>query len=46
MRILLLLGCVAWVSACSSYKVRCDKHLRPINPQATPVQANPAPAKP
>jgi hypothetical protein len=31
MRILWLIGCLAVVSACSSYGVRCNKHLRPIN---------------
>jgi hypothetical protein len=46
MRILLLLGCAAWISACSSYSMRCDRHLRPINPQAAPAHTSPAPAKP
>lgn len=46
MRILLLLGCAAWVSACSSYSVRCNRHLRPINAPAAPTPAKPAPAKP
>jgi hypothetical protein len=45
MRILWLIGLFALVSACSSYGVRCNKHLRPINlpatvtPTATPAAA-------
>jgi hypothetical protein len=31
MRILWLIGLLALVGACSSYSVRCNKHLRPIN---------------
>jgi hypothetical protein len=31
MRILWLIGLLALVGACSSYGVRCNKHLRPIN---------------
>jgi hypothetical protein len=31
MRILWLIGLAALVGACSSYGVRCNKHLRPIN---------------
>ncbi len=31
MRILWLIGSLVLVSACSSYSVRCSKHLRPIN---------------
>jgi hypothetical protein len=31
MRILWLLGALTLLSACSSYGVRCDTHLRPIN---------------
>jgi hypothetical protein len=31
MRILWLIGSLALVSACSSYSVRCNRHLRPIN---------------
>jgi len=46
MRILLLLGCAAWVSACASYSVRCNKHLRPINAPVVPAPANPAKVKP
>jgi hypothetical protein len=46
MRILLLLGCAAWVSACSSYSVRCNRHLRPINAPAAPLPAKSVPAKP
>jgi hypothetical protein len=46
MRILLLLGCAAWLSACSSYSVRCNKHLRPINAPAAAAPGSPAPTKP
>jgi hypothetical protein len=46
MRILLLLGCAAWVSACSSYSVRCNKHLRSINASTAPIPAKSVPAKP
>ena len=46
MRILLLFGCAAWVSACSSYSVRCNKHLRPINAPSAPMPANSKPANP
>jgi hypothetical protein len=31
MRILWLIGLLALASGCSSYSVRCNKHLRPIN---------------
>ena len=31
MKTLGLIGWLALASACSSYGVRCDKHLRPIN---------------
>ncbi|MDB6008887.1 MAG: hypothetical protein JWL65_1137 [Gammaproteobacteria bacterium] len=31
MRRLWLIGLLALVGACSSYGVRCNKHLRPIN---------------
>ena len=31
MKIFWLIGLLALVSACSSYGVRCNKHLRPIN---------------
>jgi hypothetical protein len=37
MRILCLIGCLALASACSSFSVRCDKHLHPINPPQSPV---------
>jgi hypothetical protein len=37
---------VVWLaleSGCSSYRVRCDSHLRPINPSgATQVSQSPA----
>ena len=36
MRMLWILGLAALLSGCSSYSVRCNKHLRPINlPQRT-----------
>jgi hypothetical protein len=41
MRILWLIGLLALVSACSSYGVRCNKHLRPIN---LPATVTPTPA--
>jgi hypothetical protein len=31
MRILWLIGLLTLLGACSSYGVRCNKHLRPIN---------------
>lgn len=31
MRLLWICACLAMVVGCSSQKVRCDKHLRPIN---------------
>ena len=39
MRILWLLGSLAVLSACSSYSIHCNKHLRPINvpDRTTPV---------
>ena len=46
MRILVLLGCAVWISACSSYSVRCNRHLRPINALAAPATAKSAPTKP
>lgn len=43
MRIFWLIGLLALVSACSSYSVRCSKHLRPINgPGRLAVTAGPA----
>lgn len=42
MRILWLIGLLALVGACSSYGVRCNKHLRPINlPNRTAAVAEP-----
>ena len=46
MRILWLLSYAAWVSACSSYSVHCNKHLRSINAPAAPTPAKSAPEKP
>lgn len=47
MRILWILGSLALLSACSSYSVRCNKHLRPINvPDRTATAtAQPSPSK-
>jgi hypothetical protein len=45
MRILWLVGLLALVGACSSYGVRCNKHLHPINlphPAAAAVPDVPA----
>jgi hypothetical protein len=39
MRIPLLVGCLTLVSACSSYSVRCNAHLHPINVPESPVVA-------
>jgi hypothetical protein len=47
MRILWIIGSLALLSACSSYSVRCNKHLRPINvPDRTAAStALPSPSK-
>jgi hypothetical protein len=37
MRVLCLIGCLAVVSGCSSFGVRCDSRLRPINPRRPQV---------
>ena len=45
MRILWILGSLALLSACSSYSVRCNKHLRPINvPNPVAAAAEPLPS--
>ena len=45
MRILWILGLLVVLSACSSYSVHCNKHLRPINvPDRTASTAQPSPA--
>ena len=45
MRILWILGLLAVLSACASYSVHCNKHLRPINvPDRTASTAQPSPA--
>ena len=42
MRILWLFGSLALLNACSSYSVRCNTHLRPINvPDRTTSAAEP-----
>ncbi len=46
MRILWLIGSLALLSACSSYRVHCDKHLRPINVPAPVSGSGAAPGKP
>jgi hypothetical protein len=44
MRTLCLIGWLGLATACSSYGVRCDTRLRPINlPQAVPAATNPQP---
>ena len=35
MRTICLIAWIALESACASYRVRCDSHLRPINPPRT-----------
>jgi hypothetical protein len=40
MRILCLIGWLALASACSSFGVRCDKRLHPINPPQSPVDTS------
>ena len=43
MRMLWIFGLATLLSGCSSYSVRCNKHLRPINlPQRT-VSTAPSP---
>jgi len=44
MRILWILGSLAVLSACSSYSVHCNKHLRPINVPDRTAIAMPLPA--
>jgi hypothetical protein len=38
MKILWLIGCLVLASACSSFGVRCDARLRPINPPQASAQ--------
>ena len=43
MRVLCLVTWLALLSACSSFGVRCDSRLRPINPrQSSPAVPRPA----
>ena len=45
MRILWILGLLVVLSACASYSVHCNKHLRPINvPDRTASTVQPSPA--
>jgi len=37
MRALCLIICLATAGGCSSFGVRCDSHLRPINPRQPPL---------
>ncbi len=41
MRRLFLSLCLVLESACSSYRVRCDAHLRPINPPQMTTSGSP-----
>jgi hypothetical protein len=44
MRILWIFGLLTLLSACSSYSVRCNKHLRPINvPEHATAAIQPSP---
>jgi hypothetical protein len=46
MRILWILGLLTLLSACSSYSVRCNKHLRPINAPDRTVASTAQPSPP
>jgi hypothetical protein len=41
MKVLWLFGCLVLASACSSFGVRCDTRLRPINPPQAPADTAP-----
>jgi hypothetical protein len=46
MRTLWIFGLLTLLSACSSYSIRCNKHLRPINvPDHAAAAIQPSPAK-
>jgi hypothetical protein len=44
MRMLCLITCLALAGGCSSLRVRCDSHLRPINPRQPPLSRPQSPA--
>ena len=46
MRVLCLVTWLALASACSSFSVRCDSRLRPINPRQAPASRSQAPQSP
>jgi hypothetical protein len=46
MRTFCFMAWLALESGCSSYGVRCDSRLRPINPPGLGASASPTPAMP
>jgi len=44
MRVLFLMAWFALAGGCSSFGVRCDSHLRPINPRQPPLSHQPPPS--
>lgn len=42
MRMLCLIICLAVTGGCSSFGIRCDSHLRPINPRQPPLSRQPS----